>query len=138
MSRPKNSILSESHKKNISAALTGRKKSVIYTKFSYDEYIELYNDFLNLNLKDNTIGIEQYCKMIKKISSTTFRKFIKEHNLYCPKAKWNSNRIENQRKYMIEVRFGMDYANWLQMLPNKKSYYMKVRSLTEKQPLHIL
>jgi hypothetical protein len=138
MCRPKNSILSESHKKNISSALKGRKKDIIYKKFSYDEYIDIYNDFLDSNLKDNTIGIERYCKTIKKITSTTFRKFIKEHNLYCPKAKWNTDRIENHRKYMIEVRFGIDYKYWLQMLPEKKSYYMKVRSLTEKQPLHIL
>jgi len=138
MSRPKNCILSKSHKKNISIALKGRKKDFIYKKFSYEDYISIYNEFLDINLNDATIGIEQYCKITKKISSTTFRKFIKEYNLYCPKAKWTDCRIENHRKYMIEIRLGIDYKYWLQMLPEKKSYYMKVRALTEKQPLRNL
>ena len=138
MSRPIGCKLSETHKQNISASLRGRKKQFIYKKFSFNDYMNLYNDFINKNFKDNTLGIEQYCKITNKISNTTFRKFIKDNQLYCPKAKWTNSRVEHHRKYMIEIRFSMDYEQWKTTLPEKKSYYMKVRSLTEKQPLHTL
>jgi len=138
MSRPAGIKLSNEHKQNISKALTGRTKTFIYSKFSYEDYMEIYNDFIKLHTQNNTIGIEQYCKSTKKISSTTFRKFIKSNNLYCPKAKWNTNRIETHRKYMIEIRFGLDYDMWNKLQPTKKLYYNLVRSLTEKQPLHLL
>jgi hypothetical protein len=138
MSRPIGMKLSNEHKQNISKALTGRAKTFIYSKFSYEDYMEIYNDFIKLYTQNNTIGIEQYCKSTKKISSTTFRKFIKSNNLYCPKAKWDTNRIETHRKYMIEIRFGLDYDIWTKLQPAKKLYYNLVRSLTEKQPLHLL
>lgn len=138
MSRSAGFNLSETHKQNISISLKGRKKQFIYKKFSFIDYMNLYDDFINKNFKDNTLGIEQYCKLSNKITSTTFRKFIKDNKLFCPKAKWNKIRLENHRRYMIEVRFNMNYEQWLESLPEKKSYYMQVRSLTKKQPLHTL
>ncbi len=138
MSRPAGFKLSTKHKQNISNSLKGRDKIFKYSKFSYNEYMEIYNDFINSNSTDTTIGIEQYCKFTKKISSGTFRKFIKLNNLYCPTAKWNANRIETHRKYMIEIRFGLDYDMWNKLQSTKKLYYNLVRSLTEKQPLHLL
>ena len=138
MSRLAGSTLSDEHKQNISNSLRGRSKTFIYSKFSYTEYMELYDDFINIHLNNTTIGIEQYCIDTKKISSTTFRKFIKSNNLYCPKAQWNSTRIKLHKKYMIETRFNLDYDQWVKLQPKKKLYYNLVRSITEKQPLYLL
>jgi hypothetical protein len=42
MSRSIGCKLSETHKQNISASLRGRKKQFIYIKFSFNDYMNLY------------------------------------------------------------------------------------------------
>ena len=79
--------LSENHKKQISLASKGKKKNIIHYKFTYNDYLQIYNDFIEINKKNPCIGIEMYCNSTSKISNTTFRKFIKDNNLFCPRAK---------------------------------------------------
>ncbi len=78
---------SSEHKKQMSLSMKGKKKSVVHYKFTYNDYLQIYNDFIEINKKNLYIGIEKYCNNTKQISSTTFRKFIKDNNLFCPRAK---------------------------------------------------
>jgi hypothetical protein len=75
------------HKKQISLAKKGKKKSLVYYKFTYNDYLQMYNEFIEINKKNPYIGIELYCNNTNQISNTTFRKFIKDNNLICPRAK---------------------------------------------------
>lgn len=82
---------SDEHKKQISIGSLGKKKSVVHYKFTYNDYLKLYNEFIEINKTNPHIGIELYCSNTNHISSTTFRKFIKDNKLFCPRAKKRIN-----------------------------------------------